>query len=1450
MITFFTFTVMNTNNKILLALVFLLVIYNNISWAETSTYTSPLEVDYIENKGQWPHQVLFRADLSGGFVYLEDKKITYMFFDRDWHKHGHDTENGKYTLQGDTKMPNPNYEDVHDNIVKGHVYTTEYLGGNMKSIVTKEQPSSYYFNYFIGNDPSKWASNVLAYKTITYSNVYEGIDVKISSVGASMKTDYVLNPLANASKIRIKYNGINSMYLDSDGNLILKTSINDIKEFKPFAYQNINGEQREVKTKYILENNVVGFEILEQYDHSIPLVIDPTLVFSTYSGSTVDNWGSSATYDNAGNMYLGGIALGPNYPTMVGSFQTNFGGGGGLLGTDVVITKFRANGSSRIFSTYLGGIDNELLSSLYNSADNKVVALIVTGSNNFPVSGSAYDRSFNGGYTQSAMGGSIDFYYGTDIAITRLETNGNALVGSTYFGGSGNDGLNEDPNILFNYGDETRGDLEILSDNSIMISSTTDSRNIPGTSGKSQPTYGGGNSDGVLAKFNSNLSSLEWATYYGGSGADAAYYIEVDGSNNIFITGGTTSNNLANRNLGLNTAYSGGRSDGYIAKLNANTSNVLVSTYLGTTSYDQSFIISLDKSNNVIAYGSTLGSYPTTSGVYKNTNARQFFHKLNNNLNTTIFSTTFGNPNDEYTNLVPTSLLIDICGNIYAAGWGGGPNASFERDAGYTRGMPITSDAFKSQTDQDDFYFISLNSEATTLLYGSYFGENGAHDHVDGGTSKFDKNGIIYQAVCASCGGSDNFPTTQGAYSRVNRSSNCNMAGVKFQFDLKAMQITSINATPNPVCLGNATSFSFTSSVKPTSILWNFGDGDTSTRALPDHVYAASGTYTVKLVIQKPDDCNPLDSAIFSVIVIRSGSFTVDSNICQGQSVTIGDQSFSQSGTYTIHFNSGTSCDSIVTLRLNVKPNSTYTYSREICQGDTVMANGQSYSATGIYTFHLASHNGCDSFVTLNLVVNPTPLVNISQSICYGKSVTIGNQTFSQSGTYTIHLNTDKGCDSIIILQLQVKEKLETQISQSICEGDSLFFFNSYYKNSGIYSQIVTSSTGCDSTIVLILSVTPKAYAFLYKEICVGSSIVIGGQTYHESGTYIITLQTVSGCDSILTLRLLATNLIHDTTSFTVCEGDSVLVNGGIYKEEGRHQTHVITQTGCDTLLTFDLYLLAKDTVWKEISICDGDSVLIENNYYKEEGTFTFLHLNQVGCDSTTYILLKVLPTSQYSIEDSICSGDTLYIGQQIFTSTGQYQITLENQYGCDSILDLTLFVEPQLNISISADSTVVMYGSQVGLQLSPSSQVYEYSWLPQRGLSSYSTSNTVATIIEDITYYGSIMTPLGCTTTDSITIYLKDCKAENVYLPNAFSPNGDHNHDVYYVVSAFELIDFHLMIFDRWGEKVFESYNKEVGWDGTLKGKPAAADSYAYVFEGRCSDITIKKQGNITLIR
>jgi hypothetical protein len=156
------------------------------------------------------------------------------------------------------------------------------------------------------------------------------------------------------------------------------------------------------------------------------------------------------------------------------------------------------------------------------------------------------------------------------------------LIGSTFLGGSGNDGTNTNTSTSFNYGDASRSDVALDNNGNIYVTSTTTSTNIPNTVGKAQANNGGGSSDGLLAKFNSDLSVLNWASYFGGTGTDASYSMALDKNNNIFICGGTTSSDIPGRTSGLNTSYRGGSADGFAAKFDNNGNNVLVSTYLGT----------------------------------------------------------------------------------------------------------------------------------------------------------------------------------------------------------------------------------------------------------------------------------------------------------------------------------------------------------------------------------------------------------------------------------------------------------------------------------------------------------------------------------------------------------------------------------------------------------------------------------------------------------------------------------------------------------------------------------------------------------------------------------------------------------------------------------------------------------------------------------------------------
>ncbi|MFN7013733.1 MAG: hypothetical protein ACK4ON_05635, partial [Bacteroidia bacterium] len=202
----------------------------------------------------------------------------------------------------------------------------EFLNANSQNKIIPHETLTSYSNYFLGNDQSKWASFVKSYKTINYQNFYDGIDLKIYSTTKELKYDFIVAPSKNPEQITWKYNGADKVFL-KNGNLVIKTSVNEIIENKPYAYQIVDGIEKEVNCKYVLKNNVVTFIFPNGYDKNLPLIIDPVLNFSTYSGSFANNFGFTATFDSKGFLYAGGIAFGVNYPTTIGAYQINFAGG-------------------------------------------------------------------------------------------------------------------------------------------------------------------------------------------------------------------------------------------------------------------------------------------------------------------------------------------------------------------------------------------------------------------------------------------------------------------------------------------------------------------------------------------------------------------------------------------------------------------------------------------------------------------------------------------------------------------------------------------------------------------------------------------------------------------------------------------------------------------------------------------------------------------------------------------------------------------------------------------------------------------------------------------------------------------------------------------------------------------------------------------------------------------
>ncbi len=829
-----------------------------------------------KNAGQWDSKILHKIDLVSGWMYLEQGRFVYHLTDvgNKYHKHDDHAE---------TETTHKNHNE--DDVVNWNVIQQTFIGSNTNVQTIDSKKSSFHLNYLLGNDKSKWKSDVYSHQEILYPNFYNNIDLKVET-NEAMKYSFIVKPHVEPSLIKYQYIGADKVWVDGNGKLHVLSALGEITENTPVAWTtDKNGDKTKVKVSFVLTNNIISFK-LGNYNANETLVIDPYLLFSTFTGSISDNWGYTATPDQSGNLYAGGIVLGPTYPLTVGAFQTAFAGGEGSLSMDIGLTKFNATGTTRLYSTFFGGSGNETPNSIVCNSANELCVMGITSSNNFPMGGGSYDNSFNGGsaISGSPTSGNELAFSGTDIFVCKFSASGSSLIGSTYMGGTSNDGFNSSSVLAFNYGDPFRGEIIVDPAGNIYVASTTASGNFPTTAGADQSF--GGSLDAVVFKLSPNLSTLVWGTYFGGSNDETGNAIQINSAGVPYFVGGTTSSGGLGFGAGHTPAYSGA-GDGYIVKLDPINGSFTTGSYIGTNEFDQAYFVQIDLNNDVYVLGQNEAPMPLTAGTYFNINAGQFIRKFNPALNTMIFNTTIGAGNG-HASLSPTAFLVSNCSDIYVAGWGGTVNfQNSQAINSTTTGFPVTLDAYQSTTNGSNFWVAVFSPNAVTLDYATFMGgAASSFNHVDGGTSRFDKQGKIYHAVCAACGGNNTgFTTTPGVVSPQNLSSNCNLAAWKFELN----SIEAVVGVPDPIiCIPDVVVFDNNSS-NGNAFFWDFGDGTTSTLINPTHLYTTPNTYTVTLIVSDTNNCYSPDTTVFVVNIaeFQGGIVTPPSPVCPGIPYTL-----------------------------------------------------------------------------------------------------------------------------------------------------------------------------------------------------------------------------------------------------------------------------------------------------------------------------------------------------------------------------------------------------------------------------------------------------------------------------------------------------------------------------------------------------------------------------------
>lgn len=1342
---------------------FLFASLYQVSAQDSHEGTAHNEIQFIENKGQWPSVVHFQSSVSGGKLWIGDSSILFQLQDlSDLHKAHFDLKN----------VENPS--------LKSALIQQKFIGSRSDKVLSAEGNSTHYYNYFLGSDSTKWTSNVHSYSKVQYQHFYSNIHLLWESEKNALKYSFFVEPGANPNEIRWSYSGEFNSVRIRDGRLILKTTIGEIIEQRPVAFQIIDGKKIFVSCAFRDREGVYGYEI-GNYNEEIPLVIDPVLVFATYNGSVSDNFGMTATYGNDGSAYSAGMVYGNNFPIPnANSFDIspNFTSIAGSYGiTDVFVTKYNPTGTNMLWSAFLGGGDmtqgTETAHSLICDSLNNIYVFGATSSTNFPTTSGAFQTTHGGGTAGANFlyNGVYFSTQGTDMYISKIASNGQNLLASTYVGGSDNDGVNYRSTALpynaasaydsltTNYGDQFRGEIMLDSLNNVFIASCTRSTNFP-TLNAFQAAKSAGQ-DGVIFKLNANFSNLQFSSFYGGNNSDACYSVKLDTLGAIVFAGGTCSTNLSGTSGAYQSTFQGGKTDGFVVKLVPTGTSIQKASYVGASNYDQVFFVEIDRLNQIFLLGQSVGgTFPVNNAPYSNPGSSQFILKLNPNLTTNLASTVIGNGSPSI-NISPAAFLVDICGNMYVSGWGANILQSVP-----ISGMPISPNAFQPTTTGFDFYLMVVQNDFSGLLYGSYIGGPLAHEHVDGGTSRFDKNGVVYQSVCGGCGAHSDFPTSPGAWSSTNNSSNCNNLVFKFDFQL----IPSASFTTNNLagCTDLTVNFQNTST-QLDSYLWDFGNGDTTSVIFnPFVTYTQAGSYNVNLYVTD-SVCLLTDTANIQVLVLDS-------------------------------------------IQLNVL--------------DTI-------SLCSSNPFELvAFHNGTGTQFIWSQSINLTNPLNAPND---------STATVSTPGWYYIEVSNPY-CSKLdsVFLAFDVPLQAIFSIDDSLgCAPFSVSLNNSSTFTTDFlwdFGNGVLDSVNFNPTVTFT---NPGTYQILLN---ISDSICLGQDSYsmtvQVSAPLLVNLpDTIFLCQSVDTTLVptitgSATNFIWSNFADFSDTLNSVIQNPDLYLVDPQNQTYYF-QAG-------NGYCSVTDSVFvsifnQSISIQSLDSICITS-------VLQLQALNN-GAGSFNYVWsspnVLISPNNQATAQCTLPGSQYVYLQ----ATSPQGCVVLDSQFVYVSTFN-------NGNVLATANPNLIMPGGTTQLTgIVPANA--NFTWSPTATMVSPTSLTSIVSPVETTSYTLTATDGL-CTKSDTaiVKVYEIVCDDPYVFVPNAFTPNGDQENDVLYVRGIW-IEKCVLRIFDRWGELVFETTDQNIGWDGTFKGKKLDPDVFDYYLDVEClGGLHNIIKGNITLMK
>ncbi len=684
--------------------------------AEAKSETPETGVLFEENRGQHDERVKFTARSAGGTMFLTNRSAVYvMRIAEPVRSEGLSTE--KFEHPDEISRTPQKFFALHMNFI-GANEATEFRAGELAETRT---------NYFKGNNERDWQTDIPNHRSVRVAEMYPGIDVLWQGEsGGQTRYDMIVKPDASPGTIEIEFDGADSLRVDKDGSLLIETPAGVVRHNKPFSFQTVNGIQREVESWFEVIGKRVRFGVGD-YDRSIPLTIDPTvslnnLAFSTFLGSFGDDIANALDVDQAGCVYVTGRTTSVSFPTTAGTFDTTANGS-----EDVFITKFNSSGTGVVFSTYLGGtffdegrgIKVDQMGNIYVAGAASIV---------FPVSGGAFDETFNGG---------------SDAFVTKLNPSGSALIYSTYIGASGIDTANA---LAIDSGGHAY----------IAVRTTDEVVDYPTTPGAFDTTHNGFD-DVAVTKLNPTGSALVYSSFLGGGSIDVPTGIVVNSNGEAFVGGSTADHAVPLQTTpGAFDTTHNGVNDFFVTKFNAAGSALIYSTFIGGSGIDNANSIALDQGGSIYIAGTGGVGFPTTAGVVDAVNAGSSelgVSKLNPDGTALVYSTFIGGNQGE----TAWGIAVDAHGNAYITG------SNFGGD------YPTTAGAYDTTFNgSNDVILTVLNLNATAFLYSTYVG-GGGNDAANAITLDWAGNAYICGRSVFNAAA---YPTSGDAYQTFYSGSN------------------------------------------------------------------------------------------------------------------------------------------------------------------------------------------------------------------------------------------------------------------------------------------------------------------------------------------------------------------------------------------------------------------------------------------------------------------------------------------------------------------------------------------------------------------------------------------------------------------------------------------------------------------------------------------------------